>query len=294
MSHIEIVDPTRFRDSLQCLRLFYWRHERFMVPAGPRMPLVYGRGVHASLAAHYEGKSAGIALKAFEDIWAEEVLPFQNDLTEEDPKRNPARWMETFVLYRQAYRDEPFKVQHVEAPFFLPITDNIAVAGIIDLLVKQFGQTIIYDHKTTSSMSTSYFNSFNPNHQFGIYLLGASEILKQPITTLMVNCILSHATEKRPEKLFARKPTTRSASEYPLMKEEIINWWSIVQDCRRRNSWPRNDDRCQRWAPGCDYLSLCTEVNADYRKLKPSKVLFREAVWDPLVELRKKGFEGAI
>lgn len=294
MNYIEVIDPTRLRDSLQCLRFYYWRHERHIVPIAPRLPLCYGSSVHASLAAHYKGKSAGLALKAFEEVWETEVLPYENEMTEEDPKRNPVRWAETFITYRQHYKVEPFKVRNVEAPFFLPLTDRIAVAGIIDLLVEYLNRLTVFDHKTTSVTYPSYFAGFNPNHQFAIYLLGASEILKQPVTTLMVNCIVTHASEMRPEKLFMRVPTTRTLNHHEVLKEEIIGWWGIVQECRRINNWPRNDDRCQRWAGGCDYHSLCTEINADYRKLIPSKLQFREQMWDPIAALRKHGFKETI
>ncbi len=294
MSHIEVIDPTRLRDSLQCLRLFYWRHERAIVPAAPRLPLAYGSSIHACLAAHYRGERAGIALKAFEEVWEREVLPYQTEWSEEDPKRNPVRWAETFMVYRQQYKDEPFKVRNVETPFFLPLTNKIALGGIIDLLVQWGNQLIVIDHKTTSVTWPSYFAGFNPNHQFSSYLLGATEILKRPVTTAMINCIVTHATEMRPEKLFMRVPTDRSVAQHEMLKEEIIGWWSIVQACRESGNWPRNDDRCQRWAGGCSYHGLCTDITTDYKRIIPSKVAFRESVWDPLAELREHGFKEVV
>lgn len=291
---IEVIDPTRLRDSLQCLRLYYWRHERHIIPKAPRMPLAYGSAVHACLAQHYLGEPAGICLQAFEKVWETEVIPWQNEMSEEDLKRNPVRWAEIFIVYRQHYKVEPFQVLRVEAPFFLPLSDWLALAGIIDLLVKYLNQIMVIDHKTTSVTYPSYFAGFNPNHQFSSYLLGATELLEQPVTTAIANCIVTAKSEMRPEKLFIRHPTTRSLSQHQMLKEEILNWWEVVRECRRRNSWPRNDDRCQRWAGGCDYHSLCTDINTDYRRLKPSSALFRESVWDPIQELRQHGFNETI
>jgi hypothetical protein len=290
MSYIEVIDPTRLRDSLQCLRMFYWRHERGIVSNKIAYPLVYGRGVHATLAAHYEGKTAGLSLLEFEKIWDTEVMPFLTDMDEGDYKRNPVRWAETFMLYRQLYQNEPFRVRNVEAPFFLPLTDKIAIGGIIDLLVEYLGKLTVIDHKTTSVTYPSYFASFNPNHQFSTYLLGASEILKEPVTTALVNCIVTHKSEMRPEKLFMRVPTMRSPAQHEMLKDEIIGWWSVVQNCRSSNTWPRNDDRCQRWQGGCDYHNLCTEVQSDYRRVIPSKIMYREEIWDPIAALRARGF----
>src|SRR5208337_5693986 len=100
---IEVVDTTRLRDSLSCLRLYYWRHERAQVPIAPRLPLIYGAGAHASLATHYRGGTAGEALAAFEAVWDSELSPTYQETAEEDPKRNPVRWAETFLLYLQKY-----------------------------------------------------------------------------------------------------------------------------------------------------------------------------------------------
>jgi hypothetical protein len=296
MSQIEVVDPSRLRDSLQCLRAFYWKYERHIIPMAPRLPLAYGSGLHAALAAHYEGKSAGLALKAFEEVWEREVLPYQTEWQEEDRKRNPVRAAEVFMLYRRYYAstDKHFVVKNVEAPFFLPISDTVALGGIIDLLVEYLGQLMVVDHKTTSVTWPSFFAAFNPNHQFSVYLLGASEILQRPVTTALVNCVVTHATEMRPDKLFIRQPTTRSPAQHQMLKDEILGWWSIVQACRRTNNWPRNDDRCQRWQGGCSYHNLCTEITADYRRIVPSKALFRESIWDPLAALRAHGFKETV
>ena len=294
---IEIVDPTRLKDSLSCLRLYFWRHERHVIPVKPRLPLIYGNAVHACLAAHYEGKSGAVAFGAFEDTWtaalaqdggpvAEPEL-FQED---EDPKRNPTRWLEQWVLYRKQYAVEPFSVRNVEVPFFLPLTDDLALAGIIDLVVEYLGQIMIVDHKTTSYLNHRWIATFNPNHQFSAYLLAANELIKpdRPITTLLVNAILSHKTESNPDKLFARIPTTRSTAQLEEERDELVGWWRIVRECRRTGSWPKNDQRCQDYQ-GCDYHPLCTDIQANFRRLIPSPALFKEEAWDPIRSLRRHG-----
>lgn len=300
MSHIEIVDATRLRDSLQCLRMYYWSHERNIQPVKPRLPLIHGSGVHATMAAHYEGQPAGICLQKYEEIYEAEMSPFQQEQSllgeegQDDPKRNPVRWMKVYMLYRQFYKLEPFSViGKPESPFLLPVTDDLALGGVIDLLIQYCGQTMVLDHKTAAWLGQSYYNSFNPNHQFSVYLVAANELIKteKPITTLMVNCILSHATQMKPEVLFSRVPTIRSPEQLKQAKEELISWWQIVRECRRTGNWPRNDDRCQRWAGGCSYHSLCTEITTDYRKLIPSKTAYTERQWDPVKELRQHGLE---
>jgi hypothetical protein len=290
---IEVVDTTRLRDSLSCLRLYYWRHERAVVPKAPRLPLIYGAAIHASLAGHYLGESAGKCLAEFEEIWDTDIP--QDALTEDDPKRNPVRWAEVFLAYRQKYQTEPFRVRNVEVPFFLPLTDQIAIGGVIDLVIEYLGQIMLVDHKTTSYMNHRYFATFNPNHQAVNYLLAANKLIKpdQFINTLLFNCILVHATESRPERLFERVPTTRSPAQLAEGQEQLVGWWNIVRACRSSGSWPMNDHYCQEWG-GCAYHQLCTDVQANFRRLIPSKVVFKESAWDPIRELRKHGLKETI
>lgn len=298
---IEVIDPTRLRASLQCLRYYYWEHERNIIPIKPKMPLAHGIGVHHTLEAYYHGASLGKALEKYDETWAKEVAPYQDAMSEEDPKRNPRRWAETFILYRKQYQKESFEVltlpngkPAIEVPFFLPLTEDLALAGIIDLIIKYCGQIMLLDHKTTSYLNQKWIRSFNPNHQFSAYLLAANELLKptRPINTLLVNAIKVHATDNRPEGLFDRIPTTRTTNQLQQFKEEMIAWWTLsVRASRKSGAWPRNDDRCERWPEGCPYKDLCTELEVDHRKLIPSSALYKEKVWDPLERLKSHGLK---
>ena len=300
-NQIEVVDPTRLRASLQCLRYYYWEHERNIIPTKPRMPLIHGIGIHDTLEAHYHGASLGAALQKYDKIWDEEVVPYQNEMSDEDPKRNPRRWAETFILYRQRYKTEPFEVlilpngkPAIEVPFFLPLTKDLALAGIIDLIIKYLGQIMLVDHKTTSYLNQKWIRSFNPNHQFSAYLLAANELLKptRPITTLLVNAIKVHATDNRLEAMFDRIPTTRTPNQLIQFKEEMIAWWTYsVRAARKSGSWPRNDDRCERWPESCVYKDLCTELEVDYRKLIPSPTIYKTKQWNPIVRLQEHGLQ---
>lgn len=296
---IEIVDNTRLRDSLGCLRLYYWRHERYYVPIAPRLPLIYGSGGHATLASWYSGKTAGESLLEFEKIWEEDVIPYQNEFTEDDPKNNPVRWMEIFTVYRQHYTPEHFKVLvlpngklGIETPFLLPLTDDLALGGVIDLLINYLNQIMIVDHKLLTS---KYYLDTNPNHQAGIYLLAANRLLKpdQPITTLLFNIIVKHPTSMKPEILFDRVPAVRSMAQLQNLEEMMTGWWNVVRENRRTGVWAQNDQHCNMYG-GCAYRPLCTEVQANHRRLIPSKALYRESIWDPIWELRKHGLEETV
>lgn len=300
MPKIEIVDTTRYRDSLQCLRLYYWAHERGIVPIEPRLPLIYGVSCHSCLESHYHGAPAGEALQSFETTWKRELGDKVNEYWDKDPKRNPRRWAEVYMLYRRRYPAEPWKPYilpngkpAIEVPFFLPLTEDLALAGIIDLIIEHLNRIMLMDHKTTSYLNQKWIEGFNPNHQFSSYLLAGNELLrpKKPIDTLFVNAIKVHPTEMKIEALFDRIPTTRSLAQLQASKEELIGWWSVVRACRTYGNWPRNDDRCGRWPDMCPYHSLCIDVETDYHRLIPSPRMYKQQTWDPTRKLREHGLK---
>ncbi|MCX8125912.1 MAG: PD-(D/E)XK nuclease family protein [Dehalococcoidia bacterium] len=283
---VEVIDSTMLGDSLQCLRLYYWRHCRHLVPASPSLPLAYGQAAHASLAAHYRGATAGEALAAFEAVWDEAVGGLLDEDEPGDSKRNPLRWAETFMAYRDFYRVEPFKVLGVENRAIVPLVeDDLYLAVILDLITLWDGKPVVIDHKTTSYMSPDFFQAFTIRHQFTGYILAATRLLEldEP-AGLVANCILVTDRAAPPSRLFARYPVTRSRWQLEAWHQEIVSWWRVVRACREAGDWPRNDDRCFRWRPGCPYFILCASTEADYRSYQPPESLFRVEQWNPVKE----------
>lgn len=283
MSEVEVFDSTMLGDSLQCLRLFYWRHERHLVPVVPSLPLAYGRAVHACLAEHYRGATAGQALAAFEKAWQEDTAMLDEE-SAWDNKRNPYRWAEVFMQYRDFYRVEPFKVRSVEVSTLLPLVEgDLYLAGLIDLVVEMDGRVVIIDHKTTSYMPPEFFSSFTIKHQFTAYILAATRLLElsEP-PELIANCILVTDRQVPPSKLFVRYPTRRNRYQLEAWHDEVVGWWQVVRACRASGNWPRNDDRCFRWKPGCPYHVLCASVDTNYLEFEPPPALFRVEQWNPV------------
>jgi len=274
----EYVDATKLNDALQCLRLHYWRHERGLVTTTPQLPLAFGIGIHAGVAAFYKGGGLADMARAFDAEWG------PRSKGAEDSKRNAQNALRILTAYADQHRSEPFKVLGVEMPGLMPITPHFIWVMIIDLLVEQNRMLIPIDHKTTSSLREDWWAQMNPNHQFTGYMTGVQTISGQKVNTLLVNAIL--VTKSAPA--FERRPTNRHPKELERWKEEVMSFWeSTVVSCRKKGQWPRNPDRCQRWWGGCPYHYLCTTVDVDFMWEDPSTELYTHEVWDPLEHIRQ-------
>jgi hypothetical protein len=275
----EYVDATKLNDALQCLRLYYWRHERSLVPTTPRLPLIFGIAIHAGIAAFYRGGGLIDMVQAFDEEWGPRAMGA------EDSKRNPANALRILTAYADQHRNEQFKVLGVEMPGLMPITPIFIWTMIIDLLVQLPNQTLLpIDHKTTSSLGEDWWAQMDPNHQFTGYMAGVQEVSGQKVNTLAVNAILV----SKSSPAFERRYTNRHPRELERWKLEIRTFWeNTIVSCRKQSNWPRNPDRCQRWWGGCPYHYLCTTVDVDFLAEDPTEELYRKEVWDPLEHIKQ-------
>lgn len=276
-SNLPQLDSTMIRDSLHCRRYFFWRHIRNLVPIEPKPSLAYGIAVHSMLATWHETRNFKSALISFDKSWLEHGAP------EGDAKRNPLRAAETMNAYRQFYDNEPFKVVKTEAVGALPVGSFLLIV-IIDLIMDYPGYGLLpMDHKTTSFLNENWWKQINPAHQYSAYLLAMRSLFGKNCNSLFVNGILVDKSRC----LFERRPTSRSDWELSQWLKDInFHYEYQLKPCYEQNTWPQNDDYCQRWPGGCEYHSLCTTVGVDYRELEAPASQFKVEKWDPLHEER--------
>lgn len=265
---MEIVDSTKLTDSLNCLRYFQLRHELGLVPKDEYigLPLIFGSAIHAALDELYTSASVVKAMQAFDEVWAGR---------EGDHKRNPAAALRILSEYILTYPNEAFTVIATERPFVVPLTDQIAWAGIVDLVGRIDDQLFIMDHKTASQIAPSYWAQYDAGasiQEIG-YLYAVSQLVGQVVRTFAVNVILVD----RDKTGFQRRFYVRREDEVVQWKETITNWWSIVLACRQAGQWPKNPHYCGRWGR-CQYIDICStgHITSD----------FDVCHWDPLSKLK--------
>lgn len=280
----QYVDSVRLSDSLNCLRLYYYRHKRHLTVPEKALSLIYGSAIHAALASKYRGGNLVEQCMAFDSEW-------EAAGEREDSKRSAQKGLAVITAYNEVYGNDPaWKVLGTEMPFVWPISSTLIWVGIIDLLVQlPNNHLVLVDHKTTSMLNEGYWHGRNPNHQFTGYIGAARNVLGAELNTLMVNAVLVSKNKTVNESWFERRPTARTLEELDRWVWEIQTWWDIVKSCEAHDNWPRNPAYCHHWNRLCDYHIICTMTRGDYRSWEPNPEVFIHSPWDPLAELREKG-----
>ena len=242
-----------------CRKKYYWEHVRNLRPKVKGLALDFGGAVHDALDTYYlssENRLAS-ALTTFEQKFKDR---------EGEELRTVANGKKMLEVYARKYKDETYKVMgKPEAGFVFPI-GNILYGGRIDLPVEWDGQLWIVEHKTTTRLSSSYFDQFELDKQPTGYIIAAEEYFKRPIAGCVINVmepwkelIRPTAKSKTPEDHFLRKPLTRSS----FLKDRFrLNVQRLVRDiewCTENDEFQEAEKKevCQYYNRPCPFLDLC-------------------------------------
>ncbi len=193
-------------------------------------------------------------------------------------------------LYDTTYFDPSSDVQHHLPVFY---------TGKIDLPVHQHGQLFIMDHKTSSWMGDTVWDSLNMSDQQKGYAWAWAETTGQFVSGYMPDVIRS----KEPPKYISEE------REYKGKKGSIKTWWeeSFQRDYHylgegelvawKRNTiakveellWhytrdymPMESTACTRFGR-CAFYDVCNIFPEKNRLLQLQSPMFKNNVWSPLV-----------
>lgn len=278
-----LFDNQMLKDFQNCNRYGYWRHERDLSPTKVATALVFGIGIHASMATHYRGGDHRAVALAFKEVWVDEF-----DNPEGDDKRN----LNNGIFILEAYIDEhpiehePFTVLDVERGFLIPFDEDIVYCGTMDLVVENKsssgmkGVTVI-DHKTTSMWSNIVTESVNPNRQFTGYILGLKSLYNE-VYGAMLNSIFVNKTKRNVRRI----PTQRSdmhLAQFVVETMEIVGQWD---HCKESGFWPQSTEYCIKWNRHCEYSKLCKQ-GKHITEVMIHPADFKVDPWDPIKERRE-------
>jgi hypothetical protein len=298
-------------------------------PAAPG----FGSLVHLFMSSWYKD---GDFLKAIQVVnkWEDR---------EGDEKRTQVRMAEILTNYTRQYPSEPWKIIANEVPIELRIpvpedfkqfidrkyvqvdyqppgsfielpaiteTPEFYLIGKVDLVIEWNGWLYGVDHKTTSSLGSSYFNRFKPDLQMFGYTWALRELFGSRVQGMLVNAISTAKTAGQvgsKAQAFARQLVTRTQKELDLYPETMISLlWKVHQ---AEATWedaasgqpdklayflgsgvarslanfhfPPNFDSCTDYG-SCQYRELCLSNLAPdlLSKLQPN-------TWDPRTQLEE-------
>lgn len=171
------------------------------------------------------------------------------------------------------YDKETDTLQSVPQPYIL--------CGHLDRVVEFNGQLLVLDRKTTTTtLSDSYFNQYEPSNQMSLYTLAGAVVLGQPVRGVIIDA--AQVLLEKPNR-FVRGFTYRTPDQLTEWMTDLSIILASAESCAIANYWPQNDTACDKFG-GCRFRGICSKspqvretfLNADFTKLEA------QDRWNPL------------
>lgn len=183
----------------------------------------------------------------------------------EDPLKNRATLLRTFVWYVDQYREDacetamlPSGKPAVEVAFEFDsgvsgvADEQVTFVGTIDRIVTFNGATFVSDTKTSSNAKYLTARNYTPDGQFSLYVAAASVCFG-----IEADGILLDGIEVGPNATSFRREIV------PRPREVIEEWLDDARvhlrrlsEAFARNEWPQNDAACGMYG-GCRFRGVC-------------------------------------
>lgn len=155
------------------------------------------------------------------------------------------------------------------------------LCGHLDRVVTYADQLMVMDHKTTTTtLSSYYFNQYQPNNQMTLYTLASKVVLDSPVKGVVIDGVqlLLEDTTK-----FERGFTYRTEDQLQEWLGDLRILLTFAEQCATMDYWPMNDTACDKFG-GCKFRDVCSKSPAvRERFLKADFVqLPLEERWNPL------------
>ena len=283
------IDHSRRSCASSCLRKYYWRYVRNLVPTIGSNALRYGSTWHGFLDGFYSTiKDGGWASShsAFEAAFAHGKATWEKESSEqsfyEDDYRTFSNCTKAFLEYNNYYQmdKEMLRVIDIEKAFSIELPDFI-FDGKLDLQVELNGVNWLMEHKTTSQYITTQAERMNRAAQT-IGYWNACRILGFDMEGILINF---HQLTSRKNKAGSWGEPTMAFQRVPQLytKQNVDDWyvhfaWEVhnLERCYETSTWPKNYDSCYQFGR-CGYLPLCDQ----FRPLGEEQLShFIEKKWD--------------
>lgn len=165
----------------------------------------------------------------------------------------------------------------VEHSFRIDADNDIILCGHLDRLIEYGNKVYIQDQKTTQSTITSrYFDSYNPDSQMSMYTFAGKALFGLPIKGVMIDAAQIAVGFTRFERGF----TFRTDDQLNEWYDHSIYHIERARQATRDNHFPLNPSSCNNFG-GCEFRHICSKAPGIREQfLKGDFVKGRR--WDPL------------
>lgn len=206
------------------------------------------------------------------------------------PAKNRETLIRSLIWYVDYFKDDPAKTivldngkPAVELSFKLELEHGpylhqpYILCGHMDRIAEYLDGIYILDRKTSASTITSYyFDQFNPDNQMSLYTFAGKIIYKLPIKGVVIDAVQTAVGFSR----FSRGFTHRTDNQLNEWLKDSVKWFRLAEHYAEEKYWPMNDKSCHKYG-GCQFRKICSkspEVRDVFLKTD-----FYKKEWNPLV-----------
>lgn len=280
-------DATSLKLAEECPRKYYYTMiERWYSPKRS-IHLEFG-GIYATALEHfYKLKFSGMSIEdALESVVLEALIASWHDgkWYPEETLKTRENLIRTIVWYVDEFRNEEMKVitlsdgrPAIEHSFSLEVDDGYMFCGHLDRIVEWGHNPYVMDQKTTkSTISSYYFDGYNPDIQMSMYTFAGKMIFHLPVKGVIIDAAQIAVGFTR----FMRGPTFRSQGQLNEWYDDMLLLIENTRRMTKENHFPMNTSSCGNYG-GCLFRPICSrDPSVRENFLKADFVQGR--VWDPL------------
>jgi len=316
------LDDTNFSTFTECQRKFHYYHNLRRESNRHNEATSFGSIWHVAMKQHYSRLPTAVITKTIEDGFAKIPLP-ESHRTLDLLLRGFAQYTKDFPRPKEPFHVtvRPWTVEdgpvekalrnkngdpvypRLEMPFELPFCDlevggktyTIKWKGRIDGIVqsKDTGMLSVMDHKTTSILGQSLFNTFLLSNQFQGYMWAASVLMGQPVHSTFANVAAFRKPSKTGKEIeFHREMIFTNDNQLAEWKE---NTTLVLRDLLEKQvkalkendfhatekPFTQNYRNCVGKYGTCAYHKVCTTPK-EYRQVILYSEDYKEVTWDCL------------
>jgi len=252
--------------------------------------LTFGIHFHKALERYDLFRAEGKDREAAIDEAVSNLLLDTADWNSDHKYKNRDTLLRSVIWYWEHYEDDPAKTLilangkpavelsfRFETDFQVGATDrNYILSGHMDRVVDFGGTHYVMDRKTTgSTLSTYYFDQYNPDNQMSLYTLASRIVYDMPVAGVMIDA----AQIAVGFTAFSRGITMRSEGQLNEWLLDFQSWMTTARAYAATDHWPMNEKSCNNYG-GCVFKGICNKDPAVREAFLATD--FEKKFWNPL------------
>lgn len=257
----EVVEPTEIQTYHVCPRMWAFAYKDKLRRKGVKVNLSVGIAIHDALEAYYTGGDAGKAYQATMARELDQMYKDANYTPEQEAKLEEQLdlgydLIHAYIPWAEEQDSEYWEeILYTEQSFLIPINEHQAVAGRIDMIVRdKWGGVWIVDHKTCSQFPSQ--TELQMDNQFRIYTWASNYLFPDLRPQgVIYNGIRKTNPARARTPVFKRENIFHIGKEIHAIERGVVYDVGRISTERQMDYHPMQPGRHCSWR--CSYQMLC-------------------------------------